>query len=310
MAFCDVFGHELTRLAADHADVVAITAAMREGTGLVPFANAYPERFYDVGIAEPHAVTFAAGLATQGIRPVVAIYSTFLQRSYDEIVHDVCLQNLPVVFAIDRAGLVGDDGPTHHGVFDLSYLRHVPNLVVMAPKDAPELREMLSYALTQDSPVAIRYPRGLAQEGAFTTAIRMGEAELLREGADLAILAVGNMTEPARSAAEGLAEQGIAATVVNMRFVKPLDREVVRRLARSHGRILTVEENAVQGGFGSSVAEFLHDEELHHVELSILGIPDTFIEHGSQSELRKMLGLDREGIMAAAAALLKKTYRL
>jgi 1-deoxy-D-xylulose-5-phosphate synthase len=309
LAFCDVFGRELTRLAADNPDVVAITAAMREGTGLVPFADAYPERFYDVGIAEPHAVTFAAGLAAEGIRPVVAIYSTFLQRSYDEIIHDVCLQNLPVVFAIDRAGLVGDDGPTHHGVFDLSYLRHVPNLVVMAPKDAPELREMLSFALGQDAPVAIRYPRGLAQEGAFTTPISMGEAELLREGADLAILTVGNMAEPARSAAEGLAEQGIEAAVVNMRFVKPLDRELVRRLARSHGRILTVEENAVQGGFGSSVAEFLHAEEFHHVEVSILGIPDTFIEHGSQSELKKMLGLDREGIMAAAAALLKKTYR-
>lgn len=308
-AYSDVFGNALTALAEDNPDIVAITAAMKEGTGLVPFAQAHPERFFDVGIAEPHAVTFAAGLATQGIRPVVAIYSTFLQRSYDEIIHDVCLQNLPVVFAIDRAGIVGEDGPTHQGAFDLSYLRHVPNLVVMAPRNAEELSAMLSFALRHKGPVAIRYPRGRAEKGPLDVPISLGEAEVLTEGGDIAILAVGNSVKPSLMACEKLKDHGISAAVVNMRFVKPLDRELVHRLAAGIGRLLTVEENMLQGGFGSSVLEYLNGSGLQHVEIRMLGIPDVFVEQGTPAELRRQLGLDEEGIASAAMALLKKSYK-
>jgi 1-deoxy-D-xylulose-5-phosphate synthase len=308
-AYSDVFGHALTALAEDNPDIVAITAAMREGTGLVPFARAYPARFYDVGIAEPHAVTFAAGLATQGIRPVVAIYSTFLQRSYDEIIHDVCLQNLPVVFAIDRAGIVGEDGPTHQGAFDISYLRHIPNLVVMAPRNAEELRAMLSFALGHNGPVAIRYPRGRAEKGSLNVPVSLGEAEVLTEGGDMAILAVGNSVKPALMACEKLREHDISATVVNMRFIKPFDRELVHRLATGIGRLLTVEENMLQGGFGSSVLEYLNGAGLQNVDVRMLGIPDVFVEQGTPAELRRQLGLDEEGIASAAMALLKKSYK-
>jgi 1-deoxy-D-xylulose-5-phosphate synthase len=308
-AYCDVFGRTLAELADENPDIVAITAAMKEGTGLVPFAERHPGRLYDVGIAEPHAVTFAAGLATQGIRPVVAIYSTFLQRSYDEIIHDVCLQNLPVVFAIDRAGIVGEDGPTHHGVFDLSYLRHVPNLVVMAPRDGTELKGMLKLALEHQGPVAIRYPRGMAEERTLGLPISIGEGEVLREGADLAILAIGSTVGHALRAADILGQEGVGAAVVNMRFAKPLDEEVVSRAASRQGRILTVEENALQGGFGSAVLEYLNEKELHNVEIKTLGIPDRFVEHGTQAELRRILGLDAEGIAASAKALMKKTLR-
>ncbi len=308
-AYCDIFGRTLAELADENPDIVAITAAMKEGTGLVPFAERHPKRFFDVGIAEPHAVTFAAGLATQGIRPVVAIYSTFLQRSYDEIIHDVCLQNLPVVFAIDRAGIVGEDGPTHHGVFDLSYLRHVPNLVVMAPRDGTELKGMLKLALEHQGPVAIRYPRGMAEERTLGLPISIGEGEVLREGADLAILAIGSTVGHALRAADILGQEGVGAAVVNMRFAKPLDEEVVSRAASRQGRILTVEENALQGGFGSAVLECLNEKELHNVEIKTLGIPDRFVEHGTQAELRRILGLDAEGIAASAKALMKKTLR-
>jgi 1-deoxy-D-xylulose-5-phosphate synthase len=304
MAWGDVFGQALTEIAESDDKVVAISAAMCEGTGLTGFAKRYPDRFYDVGIAEPHAVTFAAGLAAEGIKPVVAIYSTFLQRSYDEIVHDVCLQNLPVIFAIDRAGLVGEDGPTHHGAFDLSYLRHIPNLVVMAPKDANELRAMLEMALMHDGPLAIRYPRGMAPEGDPGKPISIGESETLVEGGDIAMLAVGNMVQPALEASEKLRANGISAMVLNMRFIKPLDRQSVLRAAEL-GKVITIEENALQGGFGSAVLEFLNSEGIRDFRLSRLGIPDQFVEQGTQRELRELYGLDENGIYNAATALFK-----
>jgi 1-deoxy-D-xylulose-5-phosphate synthase len=302
MAWSDVFGQALMELAESDRRVVAISAAMCEGTGLTGFAQKHPGRFYDVGIAEPHAVTFAAGLAAEGVRPVVAIYSTFLQRSYDEIIHDVCLQNLPVVFAIDRAGIVGEDGPTHQGVFDLSYLRHVPNLLVMAPKDADELRAMLGLALKHDGPSAIRYPRGRAPEGEAEKPIKIGESETLTEGGDIALLAVGNMVQPALAAAERLKADGISAAVLNMRFVKPLDKQAVLNAARS-GKVMTIEENALQGGFGSAVLECLNAEGMHNVKLRRVGIPDEFVQQGTQAELRELYGLDENGIYKSAVAM-------
>jgi len=304
LAYSDVFGIELAELADADPTIVAITAAMKEGTGLGHFANRHPERLYDVGIAEPHAVTFAAGMATQGARPVVAIYSTFFQRSYDEIIHDVCLQNLPVVFALDRAGIVGEDGPTHQGLFDISFLRHIPNLTVMAPSDAHELRAMLAYALCSEGPVAIRYPRGKALELVPAERIVRGRAELLREGKGLAILAIGN-TAPAALEAAGLLEsRGMDITVANMRFIKPLDTAMIERLAGTHEALLTVEENILQGGFGSAVIEHLSSLE-GSVRLERMGIPDEFVEQGTQAELRRQYSLDAKGIAEAAFRMFK-----
>lgn len=302
-SYSEVFGQTAVRMAEADPRVVAITAAMCDGTGLVEFSKRFPSRFFDVGIAEEHAVTFAAGLATQGLRPIVAIYSTFLQRAYDPIVHDVALQRLPVILAMDRAGIVGDDGPTHNGAFDLSYLRHIPNMVVMAPKDEQELQRMLWTALEIEGPVAVRYPRGAGtgaplDEGRVT--IPVGNAEVLRKGAGgtLAILAVGAMVYPALQAAEQLAAEGIEAAVVNARFVKPLDKSVLYGLARNFRRIVTVEENALEGGFGSAVIEFYERKVLTagHEFLRI-GIPDAFVEHGSQHKVRAKLGLTAEGII-------------
>lgn len=304
ITYSDVFGMVLTELAGDRPEVIAISAAMEEGTGLNHFAEKYPDRFYDVGIAEPHAVTFAAGLAVGGMRPVVAIYSTFLQRAYDEILHDVCLQNLPVVFAIDRGGIVGEDGPTHQGVFDLSYLRHIPNLLVMAPKDAGELREMLSLALRHNGPSAIRYPRGKVREQAFGQGFDVGEGELLKDGEDMALIAIGNTVLPALAASERLNQEGISAMVINMRFVKPLDKRLLQAASKT-GKIITVEENVLQGGFGSAVLECLHDMDIQDIEVRTLGITDEFVEQGTQAELRRKYGIDEEGIYNAAAAMLK-----
>jgi 1-deoxy-D-xylulose-5-phosphate synthase len=270
---------------------------MKEGTGLREFAERFPDRFFDVGMAEQTAVTFAAGLAGEGMRPVAAIYSTFLQRAYDQIIHDVALPRLPVILAVDRAGLVGEDGPTHHGVFDLTYLRHVPGLTVMAPKDLWELAAMLKTAVGLDGPSAIRYPRG---EGANppegqTPAIPLGRGELLREGDSVAVIALGAMVAPALAAARALSEEGIEVAVANARFAKPLDAELIGELARACGRVVTVEENAVAGGFGSAVAEFLHQQNLC-VPLLSLGLPDTFVAHGSREELLASVGLDAERI--------------
>lgn len=315
VTYGEAFGSALTKCAASDETIVAISAAMKEGTGLERFAEKYPGRFFDVGIAEPHAVTFAAGLATQGQKPVVAIYSTFLQRAYDQIVHDVCLQNLHVVFAIDRAGIVGEDGPTHNGLFDLSYLRHIPNLVVMAPKDDVELAAMLGLALKHSGPVAIRYPRGKAQTlprrpsgngNGTSDTFNIGEAEILKSGDDVALIAVGNSVLPTLAAAEMLEEEGISAMVVNARFVKPLDAKLFSAVAARVKRIITIEENVLAGGFGSAFLEFLNTHEIHDVSVKMLGIPDAFIEQGRQDELREIYRLDKEGIYFTALAFLRE----
>jgi 1-deoxy-D-xylulose-5-phosphate synthase len=306
--YTDVFGDTIIELAEKDEKIVAITAAMGLGTGLDKFSSLYPERFYDIGIAEQHGVTFAAALALGGLKPFVAIYSTFLQRAFDQIILDVCLQNLPVVFAIDRSGIVGQDGPTHHGAFDLSYFRHIPNMVLMAPKDENELKQMLYSAYLYECPAAIRYPRGKALGVHIDDQFReipLGTWEILREGADVAIIACGSMVHPASLAAEELAGEGIACSVVNGRFIKPMDREILLRIAQQTGRILTVEENTFIGGFGSGVMELLSKEGVA-VPVKCLGIPDTFMTHGSQNSLRNRVGLDREGISRAIREWLKK----
>ena len=255
-------------------------------------------------------MTFAAGLATQGVKPVVAVYSTFLQRAYDQIVHDVCLQNLHVVFAIDRAGIVGEDGPTHHGVFDISFLRHIPNMVVMEPKDELELQMMMELALEHEGPVAIRYPRGKVQSIETNTEkampFKIGEAEVVKEGKDVAIIALGNTVYTALSAAVKLEKEGVSTMVVNARFAKPLDRHLIAAVASMVPKIITIEENALQGGFGSAVIEYLHELEMPHVRIRRIGIPDIFIEQGKQTELRKKYGLDEEGIYQAVLSISKE----
>ena len=307
-SYTDLFGETLLQLAEEDKKIVAITAAMPDGTGLNPFLQRFPERFFDVGIAEQHAMTFAAGLAAEGFRPVVAIYSTFAQRGYDQIFHDICLQNLPVTIAMDRAGLVGDDGPTHHGAFDLSYLRHLPGIVVMAPKDENELRHMLKTAVYSGLPIALRYPRGAGYGVPMDrelVSLEIGKGEQLLDGDDLAIIAIGATVHPALQAAEALRLKGIAATVVNARFVKPLDKELILGVARRTGRIITVEENALQGGFGSAVLELIYDQCMREVRVRRLGIPDHYIEQGSQAQLRRDVGIDAEGITAAAVEFMK-----
>ncbi|CAG0992675.1 partial 1-deoxy-D-xylulose-5-phosphate synthase, partial [Geobacteraceae bacterium] len=306
-SYTGVFGATLVKLAEEDEKIIAITAAMPDGTGLTPFAKRFPERFFDVGIAEQHAMTFAAGLAADGFRPVAAIYSTFLQRAYDQIFHDVCLQKLPVTMALDRGGLVGDDGPTHHGTFDLSYLRHLPEMTLMAPKDENELQHMLKTAVYAGRPVALRYPRGagygLALDQDLQT-LEIGRGELLAQGDDLAIVAIGSTVYPALEAAKLLESRGIRATVVNARFVKPLDRDLILGAARRTGCIVTVEENALQGGFGSAVLELLADEGMTTIRVKRIGIPDRYIEQGPQAQLRQDLGLDGAGIAATVEAFL------
>ena len=298
--YTGVFASTLTRLAKRDRQIMAITAAMPEGTGLSQFAKEFPDRCYDVGIAEPHAVTFAAGLAAAGLRPVVAIYSTFIQRAYDQILHDVCIQNLPVVLCLDRAGLVGEDGHTHHGIFDIGFLRILPNLVIMAPKDENELQHMVYTASKHNGPLAIRYPRG---EGlgvgmdARLLRLPIGKAELLKDGSDVAILALGHGVYPSLEVARELEKEGIAAAVVNVRFVKPLDRELILQLARRTRRLVTVEEHVLQGGFGSAVLETLEEEGLAGVEVKRIGLPDQFIEHGAVRSLRERFGFTTESLL-------------
>ncbi|MDH4227849.1 MAG: 1-deoxy-D-xylulose-5-phosphate synthase [Deltaproteobacteria bacterium] len=311
LTYTDAFSAALTEIAERDPRVVAITAAMPEGTGLSKFAERFPERFIDVGIAEQHALTFAAGLAKEGYRPVAAIYSTFLQRAYDQVVHDICIENIPVIIAMDRAGIVGADGPTHHGLFDVSYLRHIPNMIVAAPKDEAELRNMLWSATRYKSPVAIRYPRGACKGkslvGPFVEIVP-GSAEVVREGSDITIAALGTMVTPALEAAERLATIGIKAEVINARFAKPLDKETIIRSVASTGLLVTVEENALAGGFGSAVLELLSDENVK-IRVKRLGAADVFIEHGTQEELRKEAGLDTEAIEAAVKALIDERKR-
>lgn len=300
--YSEVFCDTLIKLAEEDARIVAITAAMPDGTGLKPFQEKFPDRTYDVGIAEQHAITFAAGLAAGGMRPVAAIYSTFLQRAYDQIIHDVCLQGLPVVFVLDRAGLVGEDGPTHHGAFDLSFLRAIPGLIIMSPCDEEELQAMLKSAFEYSMPVAIRYPRGAAVGVKMTPLEKLsilpaGRGEIIREGQDLAILAVGSMVYPAVLAAEKLGNYGIRATVVNMRFIKPIDEQTILELAAKTRHLVTVEENTVKGGFGSAVLEVLHHHEVKDCLVQNIGLPDKFVEHGNMNLLREKYGLTAGGIV-------------
>ncbi|MDZ4343385.1 MAG: 1-deoxy-D-xylulose-5-phosphate synthase [Candidatus Binatia bacterium] len=307
-SYTDIFAQALINIAKANPKVVGITAAMGSGTGIDKLSKEIPGRSYDVGIAEQHAVTFAAGMATEGWIPVVAIYSTFLQRGYDQILHDVCLQNLHVVFALDRGGLVGADGPTHHGVFDFAYMRSIPNLVIMAPKDENELQHMLKTAVDYPGPISLRYPRGEGCGVEMDRELRnleIGKAELLRSGKDIAILAVGHTVLPALRAAEDLAPLGIDAAVVNARFVKPLDRDLLRDIVKRVHAVITVEDHAVTGGFGSAVLEFLAEEGIGDARVRRLGVPDRFIPHGTQDELRKLCGFDQEAITQTALQMVR-----
>jgi len=306
--YTEVFGQAMLRLAQKDDRIVAVTAAMPEGTGLAKFAQAYPDRFFDVGIAEQHGVTFAAGMATEGLKPVVAIYSTFLQRAFDQVLHDVCLDRLPVVFAIDRGGIVGEDGSTHHGLFDMSYLRCLPNMVIMAPADENDLQRMLAAAVEHDGPIAFRYPRGTATGVALDEVCKplpLGKAKILENGDDILILAIGRSVLDALEASRDLKAQGISATVVNCRFVKPLDRELISSLAAKIPRVITVEENALQGGFGSAVLEELNEAGVTGLRLKRIGVADTFVEHGPQKLLRSLYGIDAAAIFKAAVRMME-----
>jgi len=298
-SYSEVFGRTVLRLARENPKIVAITAAMPEGTGLGLVCRELPERVFDVGICEQHAVTFAAGLATQGFIPIVAIYSTFLQRALDQIIHDVCLQNLPVVFAIDRGGIVGEDGKTHQGAFDLSYLGFIPNMVLACPKDENELQHLLYTAVTANCPFAIRYPRGAGSGVPLDQELHqlpIGKGEVLRNGDDVTIIAIGATVAPALEAAQRLAETGIEATIVNARFLKPLDSSLILDVARRTGRVVTVEENALRGGFGSAVLELLQGSPIPNLQVERIGLPDKFVEHGHQGLLRAKYNLDADGI--------------
>ncbi len=298
-SYTSIFGKTVCDLAEKDLRVVAITAAMSEGTGLVDFSKRFPERFFDVGIAEQHAVTFACGLACEGMRPVVAIYSTFLQRAYDQVMHDACLMRLPVVLALDRAGIVGADGPTHHGLYDLAYLSPLPGMVIMAPKDENELRHMLATAVNLNGPSAVRYPRGNGFGVALDPKLKqleIGKSEILREGSDIAILALGSMVYPALEAAERLDSIGIHATVINARFAKPLDEELICCLAAEKQFLVTVEEGTERGGFGSAAATLLHDRRIP-ASLVRIAVPDRIIPHGAPNLLHAKYGLDADGIV-------------
>ncbi len=303
--FTSVFSGKMAELAGRRGDIVAVSAAMLDGTGLSAFAERYPERIFDVGIAEEHAVTFAAALARGGFKPFVAIYSTFLQRAYDQIIHDVCLQDLGVVFCIDRAGLVGEDGATHNGIFDIAFMRHIPNMTVAAPKDFEELKAMMELAADSNGPFSIRYPRGgqIVEpcEISPPRSVKIGKSEIVREGKHAVILALGSMVSVSLGAAELLSKSGISASVVNARFVKPLDGELIEDLARRYKKFVTVEEGVVSGGFGSAVLEFIDRENIKGIELKAIGLPDEFIEHGARDELIRRYNLTPDGIAGVIA---------
>jgi len=309
-SWSNIFGRTIIKLAKKEKKIIAITAAMERGTELLKFKKQFPERFFDTGIAEEHTVTFAAGLASQGYKPVVAIYSTFLQRAYDQILHDVALPNLPVVFAIDRAGIVGPDGPTHQGIFDIAYLRHLPHLIITAPATEIELQNMLYTAIKSNSPFVIRYPKGeVIKEGKKSgkfNSLKIGKAEVIEEGKDVAILALGSMVKIAKEASQELKEKKINPTVVNMRFVKPLDTQLILYLTKKITRIITVEEGILKGGFGSAVIELLQDEGIRNCQVKRIGLPDKFIEQGERERLLKKYGLSREGIIKAVEECLKE----
>lgn len=309
ISYTEVFGKTITELADSDKKIVGLTAAMPDGTGLNIFAQAHPDRFFDVGIAEQHAVTAAAGMAAAGMKPVTAIYSTFMQRAYDSILHDICMQKLHVTMCLDRAGLVGDDGYTHHGVFDYAYLRSIPNMTIMAPKDENELRHMLKTALSFNGPISVRYPRGSGVGVDITEPMHelpIGKAEVLREGKELCFWAIGSMVQSAEQAADKLKEQGIDAGVVNMRFAKPLDKELLIEHAKRYGKIVTLEEGVLAGGVGSEVLEILDDAGLlQQCAVLRLGIPDEFVTHGDKKLLFRDLGLDTDAIVQKADAFVK-----
>ena len=297
--FSDIFEKKLVDLAQNDKKIVAITAAMRDGTGLTQFAERFPDRFFDVGIAEGHAVAFGASLAKGGLKPVIAIYSTFLQRGYDQIVHDVSLQDLPVILCLDRAGLVGEDGPTHHGVFDIAYLRHIPNLTIMAPRDGLEFEKMLELAVNLNKPCAIRYPRGKAAShipASTFEPIKLGQSEMLRKGKDMAIIAIGSMVSGSIRIADILSEDHIEAYVINARFVKPIDKEMLQNITSKVNKIVTIEEGVCEGGFGSAVLEFMEQEKIKGITVKRIGLPDHFIEHGKREELFKKYHLTADQI--------------
>ncbi len=307
--YTEVFGETLCKLASENERIIAITAAMQSGTGLEEFSRRFPDQFYDIGIAEQHAVTFASGLALEGMKPVVAIYSTFLQRAYDQILQDVCLQNLPVVFALDRGGIVGEDGPTHHGLFDFSYLRHIPNMVVMAPKDEEEFQHMIKTAVEHPGPIAIRYPRAKGvgvKRGDKLKSIEIGKGEILKEGNDILIIAIGSTVYPSLKAADRLEMIDIHATVINSRFLKPLDGDLICQWAKIIGNVLTVEENILQGGFGSAILELFQERRLFEIRVKRLGIPDLFVEHGPQNLLKGKYGIDEDSIFKEAIKMVKQ----
>ena len=309
ITYTEVFGKTVIELAQEDKDIVAITAAMPDGTGLTPFSKEFPKRFFDVGIAEQHAVTAAAGMAAAGLNPVVAVYSTFLQRAYDSVLHDICMQNLHVNLCLDRAGLVGDDGFTHHGVFDYAYLRSMPNMVVMAPKDENELRHMLNTAVKMNSPVAVRYPRGSGVGVDISGAMEelpIGKAEVLREGSDVCLWAIGTMVESSLKVADKLAEAGISAGVVNMRFAKPLDKELLLAHAAKYKKLVTMEEGVLQGGVGSAVLETLNDAKLlGECKVLNFAIPDEFVLHGDKQRLFQDIGLDVDTMANKTLAFVK-----
>lgn len=296
--YTDVFADALCEQGALEPKLVAITAAMKDGTGLTKFQQKFPERFYDVGIAEQHAVTFAAGLATAGLKPVFAVYSAFLQRGYDQIVHDVCMQNLPVIFAIDRAGLVGSDGETHQGAYDVSFLNHIPNMTILAPKNRWEFGDMMEFAVKHDGPIAIRYPRGAVYEGLeeFQAPVELGRSEVIFSESEIAVFGMGHIMETAEKVYHQLKEKGYRCSLINGRFVKPLDAELLKELAKKHKLFVTIEDAAVIGGYGSAVTEYVSKE---HLDVTVLvnGIPDEYVEHGSVELLRKSIQLDVDSIV-------------
>ena len=295
--YTDVISSVMCQLAERNPKLVAITAAMSDGTGLAKFAKEYPKRFYDVGIAEQHGTTFAAGLAKAGLKPVFAVYSSFLQRAYDQVLHDVCIQNLPVVFAIDRAGLVGSDGETHQGIFDISYLSSIPNMTVMAPKNKWELADMMQYATAFETPIAVRYPRGTAYDGLkeFRAPIQLGKSETLVEGSGVALFALGSMVQTAEKVAKMLEEQGVKATVINARFAVPFDKDKVKELAQNHKLLVTMEENVTSGGFGEHVASYVNENDID-IKVQVIAIPDAYVEHGNVDRLKEDIKIDANSV--------------
>ena len=296
--YTDVFSTIMIKMGQRNDKIVAVTAAMPDGTGLKRFSHAYPERFFDVGIAEQHAVTFAAGLAAGGLKPVVAVYSSFLQRAYDQILHDVCIQNLPVIFAIDRAGLVGSDGETHQGIFDLSYLSSIPNMHILAPKNKWELSDMMKFAEGFEGPIAIRYPRGEAYDGlaAWRAPVEFGKAEMIYEEEGITLFAAGSMVKTAEEVRDGLKKEGIPCSLVNARFIKPVDEEMIRRLEDGHKLLVTMEENVASGGFGERVRDYVEDAGLS-LQVLPIAIPDEYVEHGNVELLKQEIGIDETSIL-------------